>query len=294
MDRSSSHPSTSTKPDFKASFTLFRDNRAMFHRAVLFTALPLVLLATSDALQAQRGCLTCEIEREVEPALEQWLHSPENRPDAKGTNNGKAKGNGGNGGGETGNDPVEAVPVDGCGGGSGGGSGNGTQGNGNGQACGDGSGNNGGGNGNGNNGNGNGNGGSNAAPDLFIQNEINFGRLILLGNGNSSVLLDLESGQKITAGNLDDYGGATMVGRATVTGRPNSEVQVSFPDRITMRDPRGGIAELREFKTSLPIVPRLDNTGTLEFSFTGKLTITDTIGDGGDLRGRVPITVEYN
>ena len=284
----------------------------MFHRAALFTALPLALplalLATPYALQAQRGCLTCGTEREAEPALEQWLPAPENRPEAKGDNNGNGKGggnrgngkgNGGNGGGDTGNDPVEgdpveADPIDGCGGGSGGGSGNGTQGNGNGQACGDGSGNNGGGNGNGNNGNGNGNGGSNAAPDLFIQNEINFGRLILLGNGNSSVLLDLESGQKITAGNLDDYGGATMVGRATVTGRPNSEVQVSFPDRITMRDPRGGIAELREFKTSLPIVPRLDNTGTLEFSFTGKLTITETIGDGGDLRGRVPITVEYN
>ena len=278
----------------------------MLRRCVLLPALPLALLVTPAALQAQRECLNCGPQAESEPDLPAALRKPDDRAQAKGDNNGNGKGGGnrgngkGNGGSNRGDpdpapvpgdgdQPVEADPVDGCGNGAGGGSGNGTRGNGNGQACGDGSGNNGGGNGNGNGG-----GTASGPPDLFIQNEINFGRLILLGNGDSSVLLDLESGQKITAGNLDDYGGVTMVGRATVTGRPNSEVQVTFPDRITMRDPRGGIAELREFTTSLPIVPRLDNTGTLEFSFTGKLAITDTIGDGGDLRGRVPITVEYN
>ncbi len=282
----------------------------MFRRFSLLTplhyALPVVLLAAPGVLQAQRECLGCAIQQRGEPTPEDWLGAPAEAPQAKGGNgrgnNGNGNGNGGSnngGGGGSGGggaDDGDGGPEEaGCGNGVGGGSGNGTQGNGDGQACGDGSGNNGGGNGNGNNGNGNGNGGSNQGPpELTIQNEINFGRLILLGSGESSVLLDLESGQKITAGNLDDYGGVTMVGRATVTGNPNSEVQVTLPTRVTMRDPRGGIAELREFTTSLPLVPRLDNNGVLEFTFTGRLAVTDTIGDGGDLRGRVPITVEYN
>ena len=259
--------------------------------------LPSALLIAPSALQAQRDCGRCETQQSTEPTSADWLPAPAERAQKNANNgNGRGGGNNGNGNGnggpnDGGTDEGDGGPEQsGCGNGVGGGNGNGTIGNGNGQACGDGSDNNGGGNGTGNGGN----GGNTGAPELFIQNEINFGRLIRLGNGNSSVLLDLESGQKITAGGLDDYGGVSMVGRATVIGIPNSEVQVSFPNRITMRDPRGGIAELREFSTSLPIMPRLDNSGTLEFSFTGKLTMTDTIGNGGDLRGRVPITVEYN
>ena len=286
----------------------------MFRTIFLSSCTLAAALGAAPVALAQDRCLGCGNRERAEPTPEEWLIRPAERPSAKGDNNGNGRGGGNRGGGggnggaidggvddggtddggaDDGSGGGEAVPVlEGCGNGAGGGAGNGTKGSGNGQACGDGSGNNGGGNGNG--GGGGAGGGDGTAPSLTVQNDINFGRLIRLGNGASSVLLDIDSGQKIVAGNLDDYGGVTMVGRALVSGIPNSEVQISFPDRITMRDPRGGLAELREFSTDLPAMPRLDNTGTLEFAFTGRLTMTDTIGDGGDLRGRVPITVEYN
>ena len=274
----------------------------MFRRIALLVTLPMLSVASASA--AQEKCVACQLGNRGEPELTELLREralrpvpdaplPRARPlpveterqnngngrgggnrgngNGNGGGNGDGGGNGGGGGGNGGGRTDGGGDGSGCGNGQGGGNGNGTKGNGNGQACGDGT-----------------------VPEIFIQNEIDFGRLILLGGGASSVLLDLETGQKITMGNLDDYGGVSMVGRATVTGRPNSEVNVTFPDRITMRDPRGGIAELREFTTSLPLVARLDNSGVLEFTFTGRLALTETIGEGGNLRGQVPITVEYN
>ena len=264
----------------------------MFRPIAIAGLVPILLAATVASAQDQ--CVRCEGGAGGEPV---FLPAPAIRsstiqtvspegapvllpPTAQNNGNGRGGGNRGNGKGSGGanggggNDGGGETPPDdsiGCGTGQGGGSGNGGKGAGNGVACGDGT-----------------------VPALSIQNEIDFGRLILLGSGASSVLLDLATGEKITAGNLDDYGGVSMVGRATVTGRPHSQVNVIFPDRITMRDPRGGIAELREFATNLPRVARLDGAGRLEFTFSGRLALTDTIGEGGNLRGQVPITVEYN
>ncbi|GAA4050238.1 DUF4402 domain-containing protein [Parerythrobacter jejuensis] len=178
------------------------------------------------------------------------------------------------------------------------GNGPGGNGNGNGNAGGNGNGN----NGNGNNGNGNGNGnggvgngnGNGNAPDLFIESDIDFGRLIMIGAGEGSVLLDPTTGMKIVAGQLEDFGGFTVQGRATIVGRRFRQVQINFPNRVIMRDPRGGMAELRDFETNLSALPTLDADGVLEFTFTGTLVTDSQIGRGGDLRGTIPITVDYN
>jgi hypothetical protein len=146
-----------------------------------------------------------------------------------------------------------------------------------------------------NNGNGNGNGnGNNAAIALSIESDINFGRLVMIGDGIGRVLVDLQTGAKTVVGNLDDLGGMAVQGRAIIRGRPMQAIRVGFPTSVVMRDPAGGQAELRDFVSDLGPLPRLNATGTLEFRFTGTLFTDVAVAIGGNLRGRVPIQVSYD
>ncbi|WP_181815642.1 DUF4402 domain-containing protein [Alteripontixanthobacter maritimus] len=129
---------------------------------------------------------------------------------------------------------------------------------------------------------------------LTIESELDFGRLVMIGTGQGRVLFDLDSGEKMVFGDLDDLGGMAVAGRAVITGKPRSVVRVGFPTIVTMNDPAGGSAQLRDFTTSLGPLPLLDADGRLEFKFTGTLFTADAIAGGGTLRGRVPITVDYN
>lgn len=130
--------------------------------------------------------------------------------------------------------------------------------------------------------------------DLTIESSINFGRLVMVGTGVGSVLIDLQTGQKFTRGQLNDLGGIAVRGQALVTGKPSKAISVSLPLTITMSDPAGGQAELRDFKTDLSALPTLDANGRLVFHFTGTLYTGANIGIGGTLRGRIPIRVQYN
>lgn len=147
----------------------------------------------------------------------------------------------------------------------------------------------------GNNGGGGGNGGGNGQGqmDLTIESDIDFGRLILVGNGIGSVVLDVDTGQKMTFGEIDDLGGVSVQGRALVTGMPLKQVRVTMPLSVTMSDPGGGEAELRDIVTDLSALPTLDANGQLTFHFSGTLYTDNAIGMGGTLRGRVPIQVTY-
>ncbi|MDZ4306683.1 DUF4402 domain-containing protein [Allopontixanthobacter sp.] len=129
---------------------------------------------------------------------------------------------------------------------------------------------------------------------LTIESEINFGRLVMVGDGVGRVLIDIQTGAKTIIGNLDDLGGLAVQGRATIRGVPRQPVRVEFPTLVTMRDPAGGEAELRDFVTDLGQLPRLDSTGVLEFRFTGTLYTDLAVALGGNLRGRVPIQVSYD
>ena len=53
-----------------------------------------------------------------------------------------------------------------------------------------------------------------------------------------------------------------------------------------------GTAELTGFSTDLPSSPTLDANDELTFSFGAKLVLRS--GRGGNYRGRIPITVDYN
>lgn len=158
---------------------------------------------------------------------------------------------------------------------------------------------NGNGNGNGAN-NGNGNGwGAGGRPrncqrlEITIESDIDFGRLVVLGGGEARVLLDLNTGQKHVTGDVDDLGGMPITGRAIITGAPFEDIRVRLPSEVNMRDPSGGSARIRDFVTDLPGFPRLDADGRLEFGFSGTLVLSAQTRSSGNLRGRVPISVEY-
>lgn len=149
--------------------------------------------------------------------------------------------------------------------------------------------------GNGNqNGNGNGNRDRNCQRlTINIESDIDFGRVVLLGNGEARVLMDLTTGNKTVIGDVDDLGGMPVTGKATITGAPFEEVLIDLPSEVAMRDPNGGDARLRDFVTDLDGFPRLDVNGQLEFRFSGTLVIEAQGQSSGNLRGRVPITVQY-
>lgn len=151
-------------------------------------------------------------------------------------------------------------------------------------------------------GNQNGNGGPNSNNNrngncqtltITIESDIDFGRVVLLGDGESRVILDLATGQKTLIGDVDDLGGMPITGRAVITGAPFEPVLIDLPGEIAMRDPNGGDARVRDFVTDLEGFPRLNESGRLTFNFSGTLVIDAQTNASGNLRGRVPITVQY-
>lgn len=128
---------------------------------------------------------------------------------------------------------------------------------------------------------------------VFIESDIDFGRVVMLRNGEGRVLLDLDTGERTVIGDIDDLGGVPITGRASVTGAPFEALRITLPTRVTMSDATGGEARIDDFVTDLPALPTLDANGQLTFRFSGTLVIDARNGASGRLRGRVPINVEY-
>jgi hypothetical protein len=149
--------------------------------------------------------------------------------------------------------------------------------------------------GNGNqNGKGNGNKNKNCQRlDIVIESDIDFGRVVILRNGSGQVILDLATGRRTLIGDIDDLGGMPITGKAVITGAPSEQVVIDMPGRIPMRDATGGQAYLSNFETDIAGFPTLDSDGRLEFQFSGTLVLDSDDDASGNLRGRIPITVEY-
>lgn len=127
---------------------------------------------------------------------------------------------------------------------------------------------------------------------IEIISGLTFSRLALTGQGDASATIDPQSGNRQVSGGVVELGGVAVQGRGRITGTPNRRVRVDLPGSVTMTGSESGSATLTDFTTDLPAWPVLDSSGTLEFSFGGRLRIQGTIG--GNLRGRIPITVDYN
>lgn len=127
---------------------------------------------------------------------------------------------------------------------------------------------------------------------IEIWADLSFARLAMTGRSGGSAAVDAQTGSKSTQGEMIDLGGAPVGGRGKVTGAPLREVRIDLPSRVPMTTQGGASAELTDFVTNLPPHPRLDANGELEFTFGARLVIKD--GRGGNYRGRIPISVDYN
>ncbi|HUP66705.1 MAG TPA: DUF4402 domain-containing protein [Sphingomicrobium sp.] len=125
---------------------------------------------------------------------------------------------------------------------------------------------------------------------IEVQSSINFDRLVLLGDGNGAATIRPD-GSHAAEGAVGEVGGRAMVGSATVHGEPGRAVRVELPSRVELYSLSGGRISFDEVISDLPSLPRLDSAGNLSFRFGGRIKVT---GDaGGEYRGDLPITVEY-
>ena len=127
---------------------------------------------------------------------------------------------------------------------------------------------------------------------IEIWTDLNFSKLALTGRTGGSAELSASGGSKQTTGDLIDLGGISVSGHGKVNGVPLREVRINLPDRVDMTTADGGHAELAQFTTDLPAHPSLNANGELEFSFGARLVLSG--GRGGNYRGRIPISVDYN
>ena len=126
---------------------------------------------------------------------------------------------------------------------------------------------------------------------IEIEADLVFSRLALSGKGQGTAAIDPQSGRKAVSG-MVDLGGQAVQGRARIQGEPHRAVRIILPGSVTMTSAGGGTAELTDFVTDLPAWPVLDAYGQLEFAFGGTMVLQGPVG--GALRGRLPISVEYN
>lgn len=126
---------------------------------------------------------------------------------------------------------------------------------------------------------------------IEIFSDLAFSRLALAGSGGGSATLTPD-GNKQADGGMIDLGGIAVSGHGRISGEPGREVRIDLPQQVTMSTADGSEAELVQFSTDLPDRPVLAADGTLEFRFGARLVIKGQTG--GNFRGRIPISVDYN
>lgn len=125
---------------------------------------------------------------------------------------------------------------------------------------------------------------------IEIETSINFDRLVLLSDGEGAAVIRPD-GSRASEGNVSTVGARAMVGSATVHGEAGRAVRVELPKRIDLYSLGGGRISFDQVASDLPSLPRLDSAGNLSFRFGGRVRITGEAG--GEYRGDLPITVEY-
>lgn len=128
------------------------------------------------------------------------------------------------------------------------------------------------------------------AIELDIETSLDFGRLILAGEGQGAAVIRPD-GSSAAQGALAPVGARAMVGTAVIHGTAGRAVRVELPHRIDLYSLNGGRITVDDVVSDLPSLPRLDSAGNLTFRFGGRVTVR---GDSeGEYRGDMPITVEY-
>lgn len=125
---------------------------------------------------------------------------------------------------------------------------------------------------------------------IDIETQLDMGR-VAAGAGGGEVEIDPVTGARRVRGDVRDLGGFAVTGTVTVSGEPGAEVRVFLPVSVDLESGSGGTARVTGLATDLGAAPRLGSDGRLVFRFGGRLQVNGT--SGGDYRGRIPVTVEY-
>ncbi|CAN5131637.1 hypothetical protein BH09PSE3_BH09PSE3_21440 [soil metagenome] len=129
------------------------------------------------------------------------------------------------------------------------------------------------------------------ALTIDIETSLDFSRAAQRGNGAGDIAVDERSGSRSVSGGLVDLGGMALKGMVRLTGEPFRHVRVSLPSSVRLTAADGGAADVVDLRTDLSADPALDASGSLSFSFGGRLLVTGRAT--GDLRGRIPIVADY-
>jgi hypothetical protein len=125
---------------------------------------------------------------------------------------------------------------------------------------------------------------------IEIRAALDFSRATIRKNGGQ-IRIDPSTGGREFNGDAVNLGGMPFAGTAIVTGEAGRAVRIDLPSTVRMTNSRGGTLMVRNLRTNLVGLPRLDAAGNLEFSFGGDLEISGNAF--GEYRGRIPITAEY-
>lgn len=123
-----------------------------------------------------------------------------------------------------------------------------------------------------------------------VETQLDMGR-VAAGTGGGEVAIDPMTGARRLSGNVVDLGGFALTGVVTVSGEPGAEVRVYLPATVDLESGDGRTARVTGLATDLSPTPRLGPDGRLQFRFGGRLQVAGA--SGGDYRGRIPVTVEY-
>ena len=125
---------------------------------------------------------------------------------------------------------------------------------------------------------------------IDIETQLDMGR-VAAGAGGGEVEIDPVTRVRRVRGDVRDLGGYAVSGTVTVRGEPGAEVRVFLPASVDLESGSGGTARVTGLATDLGAAPRLGPDGRLIFRFGGRLQVAGA--SGGDYRGRIPVTVEY-
>jgi hypothetical protein len=134
--------------------------------------------------------------------------------------------------------------------------------------------------------------GDKAKPlNIEIRSSLDFSRATATGSNGGQISIDPNGGTRTVSGNVADLGGSPFAGSAIVTGEPGRAIRIEMPPTIRLTSASGGSMQIINLRTNLPLAPRLDMSGRLEFAFGGDLQLKGNVA--GQFRGRIPITAEY-
>jgi hypothetical protein len=126
---------------------------------------------------------------------------------------------------------------------------------------------------------------------ITIDADLDFSRAAQTGGNGGVISIEPGSGSRTVSGALQDLGGPSLRANVRITGEPMRHVRIQLPTSVTLNSAGGNKVQITNLATSLGPDPVIGPTGTLDFSFGGKLQVSG--GVEGDFHGRVQIMADY-